>query len=135
MNRKNIILELRTTRKLKGHRPCVVSMKQNGGKIYTGGQSDFVVSITDNYLHFQKLSFFLRKLQPEKDFKVPRNLLKSYNINILNRFLSVITFYTNERKYVQIFLNTGLADTYESEQNLSKIIEMLKTQGVKETNA
>ena len=72
MGRKETIMEMRVNRLLKGKKPCYVYLRQNIGQIYEGGQSDFIMSITDNFIHFQKLSFFLRRYKPEKDLKVDR---------------------------------------------------------------
>ena len=57
MGRKETIMEMRVNRLLKGKKPCYVYLRQNNGQIYEGGQSDFIMTITDNFLHFQKLSF------------------------------------------------------------------------------
>ena len=130
--RKEVVIELRVTRKLKGKKPCFIYMKKNKGEIYTEGQSDFIMTITDKYLHFQKLSLFLRKLQPEKDFKIDRSIIKSYSIYSINIATSMLNLYTVDRKYIQIYYNIGIADTLETETNINEIIELLKIQGVKE---
>lgn len=130
--RKEVIMELRVTRKLKGKKPCFIYMKKNKGEIYNEGQSDFVMTITDKYIHFQKLSFFLRKLQPEKDFKIERSIIKTYSVYQINIATNMLNLYTVDRKYLQIYFNVGIADTIETENNINEIIGLLEAQGVKE---
>jgi hypothetical protein len=125
-------MELRVTRKLKGKKPCFIYMKKNKGQIYNEGQSDFVMTITDKYIHFQKLSFFLRKLQPEKDFKIERGIIKTYSVYQINIATTMLNLYTVDRKYLQIYFNVGIADTIETENNINEIIGLLEAQGVKE---
>lgn len=132
MGRKETIMEMRTSRLLKGRKPCFIYMKKNNGEIYTGGQSDFIMTITDNYLHFQKLSFFLRKYQPEKDFKLDRKRIKTYTLTKLNVATNTLILYTVDKKFIQLFYNIGIADTYETENNIDSIIKLLEEQGVKE---
>ena len=132
MIRKEIIMDMRVNRLLKGKKPCFISMKKNNGEIYTGGQSDFIMSITDKYIHFQKLSFFLRKYQPKHDLKIERKMIKTYSLFEINVALSSLVLYTTDRKYVQIFFNKGISDTVETVENIDGIIKLLIEQGVKE---
>ncbi len=132
MGRKETIMEMRVNRLLKGKKPCYVYLRQNIGQIYEGGQSDFIMSITNNFIHFQKLSFFLRRYKPEKDLKVDRKSIKSYTHYNMNIATMTLILYTYDKKYIQIFYNTGIADTAETENNILGIINMLKEQGVKE---
>ena len=133
MNRKQIILELRTSRKLKGRMPGVIFLKYNKGEIYKGSQADFVISITDKNIYFQRLSFFFKKLKPEMDFKIPRNTIKSYNLRDINIAIKCLTLYTIDRKYIEINYNVGLADNYETQDNINRIIKELESAGVKES--
>lgn len=133
MNRKAIIMELRGNRLLKGRKPAVVFLKINGGQIYKGSQSDFVLTISDKYITFQKLSAFLKKLEPKKDFKIERSMIKSYNLRDINVATKCLTLYTVERKYVEIYYNVGLRDNIESQDNIKRIIDELVLSGVKES--
>ena len=60
MDRKSILLNLRNEGKLKGLKPCFVNLNNNAGKIYNGGGGTFIMTLRENTLYFQKLSFFLR---------------------------------------------------------------------------
>ncbi|MDE5855462.1 MAG: hypothetical protein K2H06_00280 [Anaeroplasmataceae bacterium] len=132
MNRKQIILQYRTSGLLKGHRPCVIFLKQNAGKIYTQGTADFIMTIGKENLHFQRLSMFTKKLLPKKDFSFHLKRIKSYNIRVVNPVVKCLTLYTFEKYYIEIFFYTGTSDTYETETNITGIIKMLEERGVKE---
>lgn len=132
MNRKQIIMQYRTSRMIKGHRPCVVFLKQNNGKIYMQGTADFIFSIGKENLYFQRLSLFTKKLLPNKDFSVHLDRIKSYHLRLVNPVVKCLTLYTFEKYYVEIFFYIGTSDTYETEVNISEIIKMLETRGVKE---
>ena len=132
MNRKQIILENRTAGLLKGHRPSIVFLKQNGGKIYTEGTADFIMSISKENLQFQRLSFFTKRLLPQKDFSVSLSRFKSYNLRQINLAVKCLTLYTVEKFFIEIFFYVNTADTYESEMNIAAILKMLEERGVKE---
>ena len=131
MNRKRIIMYYRTSRQLKGHRPAIVYLKQNIGKIYNEGQADFIMTITNNELVFQRLSFFTKKLLPKKDFTLNLERIKSYNLREVNLVTNCLTLYTVEKFFLEIFYNTKRADTYETEMHVSEIIKKLEARNVK----
>lgn len=129
VNRKQIILEYRTKGLIKGHRPAIVYMKRNIGKIYLEGQADFIFSIGKENLHFQKLTLFLKKLKPVQDLSVPIQEVTSFHHRTLNLVTNCLTLYTKDKHFLEVYYNTKTADTYASEQNIVKIIEMLKEKG------
>ncbi|MDE7095560.1 MAG: hypothetical protein K2O23_03645 [Anaeroplasmataceae bacterium] len=132
MNRKQIVLQYRTQRLIKGHRPCVIYLKQNNGKIYTKGTADFIMSIGKENLYFQRLSLFTKRLLPEKDFFVSLARIKSYNMRQTNPVVKCLTLYTFEKYFLEIFFYIKTADTYETETNIEEIVKMLEERGVKE---
>ncbi|MDE6241029.1 MAG: hypothetical protein K2M08_01260 [Anaeroplasmataceae bacterium] len=132
MNRKQIIMQYRTSRLLKGHRPGIIYLKQNKGKIYTQGTADFIMTIGKENLYFQRLSMFTKRLLPEKDFSLHLNRIKSYNMRLVNPVVKCLTLYTFEKYYLEIFFYIKTADTYETETNIEGIIKMLEERGVKE---
>lgn len=132
MNRKEIILYYRTNRLLKGHKPAIIYLKQNIGKIYDGGQADFILSVRENELVFQRLSFFTKKLLPAKDFTLGIARLKSYNLREVNLVTNCLTLYTVEKFFIEIYYNTKTADTYETERNIQDIIKLLEDKNIKE---
>ncbi|MCM1130698.1 MAG: hypothetical protein NC310_05490 [Roseburia sp.] len=132
MNRKQIIMQYRISGMLKGHRPSVIFLKQNAGKIYTQGTADFLMTIGKENLYFQRLSLFTKKLLPEKDFSLRLERIKSYNVRLVNSVVKCFTLYTFERYYLEIFFYVGTTDTYETETNIAGIIKMLEYRGIKE---
>lgn len=131
MKRREIILFYRTSRQIKGHKAGIIYLKANSGKIYNGGQSDFILSIGKENLFFQKISFFMKKLVPQKDFNLALSRIKSYNLREQNLVTNCLTLYTFEKYYIEIFYNTKTADTYETEMNIAEIIKILESRGVK----
>lgn len=132
MNRKQIVMEYRTSGMLKGHRPSVIYLKQNNGNIYTKGTADFIMSIGKEYLYFQRLSMFTKRLLPNKDFSIHLPRIKSYHIRIQNPVVKCLTLYTFEKFYIEIYYYIKTADTYETETNITYIIKMLEERGVTE---
>lgn len=132
MNRRQIILYYRTNRMLKGHKPAIVSLKKNIGKIYKGTQADFIMTLGKEYLQFQRISFFTKKLLPEQDFKIALKRIKSYRFEKINVAIRKITFYTFENFFLEIEYASGTSDTYEGETNISDTLKALESMGVKE---
>lgn len=132
LNRKQIILYYKTNRLLKGHKAVIVSLKRNIGKIYLEGQADFIMSLGKDQLHFQRLSFFSKKLLPDKDFDLALNRIKTYHLKKINIAYNSLTLYTFEKFFIEIFYCTGTADTYEGEMNIKGIIKALTELGIKE---
>ena len=131
MNQKQTILEYRTSGQIKGHRPSVVFLKQNGGKVYTKGTADFIMSLGKEKLYFQRLSFFMKRLLPTKDFDVELSRFTSYNLRQVNPVIKCLTIYTIEKYYIEIFYYVNTRDTYESEMNIAFVIKQLEERGVK----
>ena len=125
MDRKGILLNLRNQGKLKGLKPCFVTLRNNVGKIYNGGSCTFIMTIRDNTLHFQKLSFFLHKLIPSDDFSCNAKRFIEYK-KIEKTGISVFYFYDDEGRYIPIFMQTGTKDTFSSEDNMRRIIKELE---------
>ena len=130
MNRKQIILEYRTSGLLKGHRPSIVFLKQNRGQIYKEGTADFIMSIGKENLHFQRLSFFMKRLVPNKDFSFSLSRIKSYNLRQINLAVKCLTLYTVEKFYLEVYFYANTRDTYESEMNIASVIKILEERGV-----
>ena len=133
MQHRAIIMELRNTGKLKGVKPCVVYLKRNMGNIYREGQADFVMTINKNMLNFQKLSFFLKKLKPNDDFSIDLRIIKEYTF-VSRTFNNTLCLYDSNKRFIEIHYNKGIADTYITEDNVSRIIKVLEEMGIKEIN-
>ena len=132
MNQKELILKYRTAGLLKGHRPCVILLKKNNGKIYMESAADFLMTIGKENLHFQRLSLFSKKLLPEKDFAVSLARLKSYNLRQVGMVMKCLTLYTVEKFYLEVFFYFNTRDSYVTNDNMASIIKMLEEKCVKE---
>lgn len=132
MNRKQLIMQYRTSRQIRGHRPAVIFLKQNKGKIYMEGTADFIMSIGKENLYFQRLSLFTKKLIPQKDFSLNIDRIKSYNVRIVNPVTKCLALYTVEKFYLEIYFYIKTTDSYETETNVDSLIKMLEERGVKE---
>ena len=103
MNRKELVMQYRVTRQLKGHRPTVIYLKKNIGKIYEEGTADFIMSLGKEELFFQRLSTFKKRLLPQKDFELSLARIKSYHLRDINPFTKCLTFYTAESFFIEIY--------------------------------
>lgn len=132
MQRRRIVMDLRTSGLLKGVKPCVIYLKNNLGKIYNEGQADFVLTIKNNrFLNFQKLSFFLHRLKPKDDFTLDLNNFKEYSF-FQHMYYNTLCIYDNHKRFIEIHYNKGVSDTYPTEDNMSRIIKILEEKGIKE---
>lgn len=131
MQRRRIVMELRTGGKLKGGKPCMVYLKNNLGKIYNGGQADFVMTLKNDTLNFQRITFILKRLKPADDFSVNLKTIKEYAL--FNRTLyNVLCLYDINNRFIEINYNKGIPDTYPTEDNISRIIKVLEEKGIRE---
>ena len=126
-------MQLRNDGKLKGLKPCYVFLKQNMGKIYNEGHSDFVMSLKGNTLFFQKLSFFFHNLKPKYDFELDIRRFVSYSI-IENMLTNNLYLYDKHGNYMEICYNKGVSDTAPTEININRIIAVLEEKGIKRFN-
>ena len=125
MDRKAILLDLRNEGKLKGIKPCFVNLRPNIGKIYNGGSGTFIMSLRDDTLHFQKLSFFLHRLQPNDDFSINVKRFTEYRID-RRTSLAVLYLYDSEGRFLQIIYQIGTRETFATEDNISRITKELE---------
>ena len=133
MQRRTIIMNLRNYGKLKGVKPCFISMKNNLGKIYTEGQADFVMSIKNDKLYFQKLTFFLRRLKPADDFSLDIRTLRSYAL-FEKPYHNILYLYDVNKRFLEIHYFKGTPDMYPTEDNILRIIKVLEERGIKKWN-
>lgn len=133
MQRRRILMELRGAGKIKGVKPCIVFLKRNMGKMYNQGTADFVMSVNKYSLHFQKLSLFLRRLQPKDDFSIDLRIIKCYSF-MVHSYNNTLTLYDANNRFLEINYHKGIADTFTTEDNINRIIKSLEEMGVKEIN-
>ncbi len=133
MNQKQVVLEIRTAKKLRGKYPCVIEIEPNGGKILLDKKLRFfVMTITnDNMLYFHGLTKWLKKYDEEEDFMIKLSAIKAYTRQEKNKYTSQITISTEQGFYVPITLRHGIKGTYESANNMEYILKELEKMGIK----
>ena len=126
MDRRAYLMDMRKNGLLKGQKPCFISLKLNGGKIYNEGSADFIMSYRNGVLYFQKLSFFFKNLKPKEDFEVHAGRFIEYRLDTSKSFLNTLNFYDKDGNYLEIFYAKGRADTMSTEDNIDSIIKCLE---------
>lgn len=126
MDRQQYLLEMRTNQLLKGRKPCFISLRFNAGKIYNEGYSEFILSFKDGILYFQKLSKFLKKLQPKQDFTLNANRFVEYRVET-KTFMKILYLYDDTNRYIDICYRIGGKDTASTETNIERIINEMST--------
>ena len=125
MNRTQIVQNLRVSGRLKGKKPAVVFLKKNIGEIYNEGVAYFVMTEKNGFLNFQRLTAFTKSLKPEKDFSIE---LKDFNkyLFVKKSFYNILCLYNSKKQFIEINFDKGTPDTYQSEENISLLIEMFE---------
>jgi hypothetical protein len=124
MDRQSYLLEMRQNHTLKGLKPCFVSLRFNAGKIYNDGYGEFIMSLKDGKLYFQKLSRFLKKLKPKDDFSLNADRFIEYRLEDKS-FMKILYLYDDSGRYIDICYQAGRIETSASEDNVRRIIDEL----------
>ena len=132
MNQKELLISLRSKGILKGTKPVLVKLNKDKGGIYKDGKGDYVMTIKDNILHFQRLSIFLKKPMPNLDFSVNLKNFKEYSIITVNTFVNCLYLYNKKGQYLQMYYSKGLKETYFSEDNLFRMLKEMEKIGIKQ---
>lgn len=123
---------MRKDKTLKGLKPAFVTLKFNTGKIYGGATSDFIMSLRDTTLYFQKITTFLKRLKPKEDFEINAKRFIEYSI-ITNPFSRILYLYDSKGYFLEIRYQYGTRESASSDENIDRIIAELKnTTGLKE---
>ena len=131
MDKKQFIQELRANRIIKGNRPAFVYLRKNVGNIYKGKKSKFILSIKNDVLYFQKVTFF-KGLKPKEDFTLNIKDFIKYRFISYGVFLSSLCLYDGKRNFIEINYDTRRSDSYETEVNMIDISKRLIEAGLKE---
>lgn len=130
MNQKELLISLRSKGILKGVKPVLVKLIKDNGGIYKDGKGDFVMTIKDDILHFQRLSVFFKKPIPNLDFSVNLKNFKEYSIVTINSFVNCLYLYNKKGQYLQMFYSKGTKETYFSEDNLFRMLKEMESFGI-----
>ncbi len=130
MARKPYLMNMRKAGLLKGPKPCFVSLRQNLGKIYNEGSADFIMSYRNGILYFQRLSLIFRSLKPKLDFEVHAGRFTEYKF-IKKNFMNILYLYDKDGNYLEIHYQKGNLETASTEDNIQRIIDLLKEDGLR----
>ena len=130
MDRRAYLLNMRKAGLLKGQKPCFITLRQNLGKIYNSGSADFIMSYRNGVLYFQILSLFLRNLKPKLDFEVHTGRFTEYKF-VNKNFMNTLYLYDADGNYLEIHYQKGNIETASTEDNIQRIIDILKENGLK----
>lgn len=135
MDYKELLINMRINKQLKGRMAGIITVFPNSGRIYRQKKPfDYIMSIDSAFIHFQGLRGLAKKLDSSLDFDVRIADLKKYVLN--KKAVAVeITIYTKDGFYLPITL--GFAKKYfnDSRTSLEEILKKLEAQGVKEYQA
>ena len=134
MNRTQIIQNLKVSGRLKGKKPAVIFLKKNIGGIYNKGIAYFVMTEKKGILNFQRLTFFTKSLKPEEDFSIDLKDFKKY-VFVKRKIYTILCLYNAKKEFIEINCDSGIPDTYQSEQNIKELIDLLDEMGLKEIKA
>ena len=124
MEKKELLLALRREGKLKGHKPCFVYLKHNLGKIYNEGNAKFIMSLKDDKLYFQRLTFF-NNIKEEDDFTLNVKRFKEYNL--IDKTISMtLILYDINGLFIEINYKARRKDSFTTEDNIVRILDELK---------
>ena len=125
MDRQAYLMDMRQNGKLKGKKAAFVFLKNNIGRIYNEGQSDFILSEKNGKLFFQKLSPIFHVLKPKGDFELPISRFKSYKYE-RKSYVAKLTLFDKHGFFIEIWFQTGLKETYSTESNIMLLIKELE---------
>ena len=129
MTKKEFIQSLRANRIIKGNRPSYVTLKKNFGNIYKGKKSDFIMSITNTDLHFQKVTIF-KGLKPTLDFKLSISDIKHYYVTTYQGLFNTLCLYDHNKNFIEIHFAGINKEDRENVININDIIDRLVKLGV-----
>ncbi len=135
MNYKEITLRLRTEHMLRGERPCVVIIPINDGKLYSPQKRKEMYIMTlykDNKLYFHGLTRFFKYYNPEMDFKLSLESIKSYTVQDISKNIRQYTLSTNEGLYFPFLVMHDFKGSHETDVNIEKFLSKLRSMNIKE---
>ena len=129
MDRRSILLEMRKSGQLKGVKPCFVMVKHKmNNQAYSG---EYILSIKDQTIFFQKISKIFHLLHPSDDFSIN---VKDY---VAYKFLhqvgkSSFTLFQKDGKTIKVDYMTGTREAFSTMDNMERIAKELKALGLQD---
>ena len=126
MDRKAFLLEMRKAHQLKGLKPCFVMVKYKSDKLYHG---EYIMSIKENTLCFQKINKFFAMLRPEADFELIATEYDFYKFET-KRARATLTLYKKDGEYFSLDYMIGTKETFATEDNMERIAKCFDALGL-----
>lgn len=126
MDRKSFLLEMRKAHQLKGQKPCFVMVKYRADRFYHG---EYIMSIKEDVLHFQKINRLFQMLRPEGDFTI-RILDYDYYKFETKRARASLTLYKSNAEVFTVDYMIGTKETFATEDNMERIAKCFLALGL-----
>lgn len=120
MDRKGFLLEMRKAGQLKGLKPCYVVVKYRADKFYHG---EYIMSIKDKILYFQKVNRLFGMLRPESDFTLTITEYDFYKFET-KKARATLTLYKKDGEIFSIDYMIGTRETFATEDNMERIAKI-----------
>ena len=117
MDRRGFLLEMRKAHQLKGLKPCYVMINLRLDKPYHG---EYIMSIREDKLYFQKINRFFGMLRPDSDFEITITEYSYFKIEIKKARASLI-LYKDNGDYIAIDYMIGTKESFSTEDNIERI--------------
>ena len=128
MDRRSFLMEMRRAHQLKGDKPCFVVTKfYDNNRRYKG---QYILSLRNDILYFQKISRLFEMLRPSDDFEVNIFSFIGFKVEGLKRRNSLI-LYKENGDILPIDYMVGLRETFSTEENIERICKVLVEKGLK----
>ena len=134
MDLKQVVLNLRVERNLKGKYPVVVKIPSNMGGICNKKGFYVMTLYQDKNLYFHGLSSFGFKYKPKKDFAISLDSFRKYVFIPYGKKLRKITL-INGQEFMPIHFFSNVPTSYEGECNAATIAKVFDKLGIKEVLA
>ena len=126
MDRKSFLLEMRKAGQLKGQKPCFVMVKYRLDKFYHG---EYIMSIKEDVLHFQKINRLFQMLRPQDDFILKINEYDFYKFETKRARASLILYKSNSDIFTLDYM-IGTKETFATEDNMERIAKCFDALGL-----
>lgn len=120
---------MRKSGQLKGVKPCFVIIKHRmDNKSYSG---EYILSIKESTLYFQKISRIFHLLHPNADFKVDAKDFVAYKFNHLSG-RSSFTLFMQDGETLKVDYLNQTRESFQTVDNMERIAKELKALGLQD---
>ena len=126
MDRKGFLLEMRKAAQLKGSKPCFVIVRYKKDKYYHG---EYIMSIKENTLYFQKINRLFQMLRPEGDFSLVITEYDFYKFET-KRARATMLLYKEDGEIFSTDYMIGTRETFSTEDNMERIAKCFDALGL-----